>query len=133
MSWWRLKRWGSEPRICIRENQNKVKEPLLKLLYLYRWKNFRELDPRSSVTDVAIEIFYENSCTIFDRRTIPLNIVLWINFSTQNSKLFHQRNFGKVRHAKQIKSIQVYDKWYQTYKTKYCLILPPWIRSLAMV
>ena len=36
---WRLKRLGSEPRICFRENQNKVKEPLLKLLC--RGKNFR--------------------------------------------------------------------------------------------
>ena len=34
----------------------------------------------------------------------------------QNVQAIHQTNFGKVRHAKLIKSTQVYDKWYQKRK-----------------
>ena len=50
-SQWGLKRLSSEPRTCLRENENKVKEAFLKLFHqesffvmLYCGKNFRELD-----------------------------------------------------------------------------------------
>ena len=54
----------SEPGICFRENQNKVKGPFLKLLHqesffvmLHRGKNFKELDPRPLLTEAAIQMF----------------------------------------------------------------------------
>ena len=111
-----------EPRICFRERQNKV-EAFLKLLYqeiflvmLYCHKNFRELDPKPSLTEAVIEMFLENSCTLYDTQNIPLNIVLWRSSQAQNVQAAHQRNFGKVWQAKQIKSTQVYDKSYQKIK-----------------
>ena len=70
-------------------------------------KNYRELDYRLSITEAAIEMFIENSYT----QIIPLNIVLLRSSFAQNARAVHQRDFGKVRQAKQIKSIQVYDKW----------------------
>ena len=80
---WRLTSLCSEPRICFRENQNKEKEPFLKValsehffVMLHRGKNFRELHHRLSLTEAAIEIFFENSCMLYDTQIIPLNIVL---------------------------------------------------------
>ena len=50
-SQWGLKRLSSEPRTCLRENENKVKEAFLKFFHqesffvmLYCGKNFGELD-----------------------------------------------------------------------------------------
>ena len=39
-------------------------------------KNFRELDHRLSFTEATIDMFLENSCTLYDTQIIPLNIVL---------------------------------------------------------
>ena len=43
---------------------------------LHRGKNFRENDPRPSLTETATEIFLENSCVLYGTQIIPLNIVL---------------------------------------------------------
>ena len=70
------------------------------------------LDHRPLLTEVAIEIFLENSCTLYENRQFMLlNIVFLRNFQTQNVQAVHQRDFRNVRKAKQIKSTQVYDKW----------------------
>lgn len=51
----------SEPRMCFRENQHKVKEPFLKLhqqeslfVMVHPGKNFRELSPRTSLTEAEM-------------------------------------------------------------------------------
>ena len=74
-------------------------------------KNFRKLDHRLSLIEMAIEMFLENSCTLYETHIIPLNIVLLRSCSAKNVQAVHQRDFRKVRQAKQIKSSQVYDKW----------------------
>ena len=40
-----------------------------------------------------------------------LNIVLLKSSQAQNTPAVHQRDFGNVRQAKQIRSTQVYEKW----------------------
>ena len=65
---------------------------------------------RLLLTEAAIEIFPENTCTFYDRQIILLNIVTLRSSLAQNDQAVHQRDFGKVRQAKQIKTTQVYDK-----------------------
>ena len=74
-------------------------------------KNFRELDHRLSFTEATRDMFLENSCTLYVTQIIPLNVVLLKNSEAQNVQAVHQRDFGKVRPAKQTKSTQVHDKW----------------------
>ena len=47
---------------------------------LHGGKNFRVLDHRLSITEAAIEMLPENSCTFYDRRTILVNIVHFKEF-----------------------------------------------------
>ena len=54
--------------------------------------------------------FLENSYTFYVRQIILPNIVLLRSSLTRNVQVVHQREIGKVRQAKQIKSTQVYDK-----------------------
>ena len=56
-------------------------------------------------------MFVENSCTFYGKQYILLNIVLLTSSLAQNVQAVYQRDFGKVRQVKQIKSTQVYDKW----------------------
>ena len=46
----------------------------------------------------------------YDRQIILLNIVVLRSFWAQNAQAAHQRDLGKVRQAKQIKSTEVYKK-----------------------
>ena len=54
--------------------------------------------------------FLENSYTFYVRQIILPNIVLLRSSLTQNVQVVDQREIGKFRKAKQIKSTQVYDK-----------------------
>ena len=97
---WRLKRLRSELKICSRENQDEVKEPFVKLLQqesffvmLHHGENFREFDPRPSLTETVIEMFFGKSCTLYDTQIITLNIALWRSFQARNIQAVHQRNF----------------------------------------
>ena len=74
---------------------------------LHGGKNSREIDHRFSFTKATIDMFLGNSCMLNDTHIIPLNIVLLRSSSAQNVQTVHQRDFGKVRQAKQIKSTQV--------------------------
>ena len=56
-------------------------------------------------------MFHENSCTLYDTQIIPLNIAQ--NDQAAQNVQNVQKNFGKVRQAKQIKPTQVNYKWYQ--------------------
>ena len=69
------------------------------------------LDYRLSLTEPAIEMFFENGCTFYDRQIILHMKVLSRNSKVQNVQAVHQSDFGKVRQVTQIKSSQVYDKW----------------------
>ena len=78
---------------------------------LHGGKNFRELDHRRSLTEAAIDMSLKNSCTLYDKQIISLNIVLLRSSQAQNIQAVHQKDFGKVRQSKQIKFPQLYDKW----------------------
>ena len=78
----------SEPRICLREGQNKEKEPFLKIA---SWgalaraleslgQLYKILDHRLLLTKAVIEMFLENSCTLYDRQITLLNIVFYRSF-----------------------------------------------------
>ena len=69
---------------------------------LHGGKNFREFDRRVSLTEAAIEMFLDKSCTLYDTKIIPLNIVLLRSPEAQNAQAVDQ-----------IKSTHVYDKWKQ--------------------
>ena len=68
------------------------------------------LDHRLTLTEAAIEKFLENSYTFYDRQIILPRIVLLRSSWTRNVRFVNQRKIGKVRQAKQIRSIRVYDK-----------------------
>ena len=42
---------------------------------LHCGKNFRELNHRLSLTKAVIDMFFENSCSLYDTQFLPLNIV----------------------------------------------------------
>ena len=68
------------------------------------------LNHRLTLKEAAKEEFLENSYTFYVRQIILPNIVLLRSSLTRNVQVVHQREIGKVRQAKQIKSTQVYDK-----------------------
>ena len=68
------------------------------------------LDHRLTLKEAAKEEFLENSYKFYVRQIILPNIVLLRCSLTRNVQVVHQREIGKVRQAKQIKSTQVYDK-----------------------
>ena len=47
-------------------------------------------------------MFLENSCTFYDRQIVLLDIVLLKKSEAQNVQDVNQRDFGKIRQAKQI-------------------------------
>ena len=109
---WRLKCLHSELRICPRENQNKVKEPFVKLLQqesffvtLHHGENFGEFDPRPSLTETVIEMFFGKSCTLYDTQIITLNKLFEEVSKLKISKLSIKGILSiKARQAKQTKS-----------------------------
>ena len=64
---------------------------------------------RLTLKEAAKEEFLENSYTFYVRQIILPNTVL-LRSSLTHVQVVHQREIGKVRQAKQIKSTQVYDK-----------------------
>ena len=81
----------------------------------HRSKSFRRLselskihDQRLLLTEAAMVMFLEKSCTFYDRKFILVNMALLRSSSAQNIQNAHHSDFGI---AKQIKSAQVYDKW----------------------
>ena len=80
-------------------------------------KNFRELrwslinlDHRLTFKEAAKGKPFENSYTFYVRQIMLPSIVLLKSSLTRNVQVVHQKEIGKVRQAKQIKSTQVYDK-----------------------
>ena len=79
-----LNRLRSEPRTCLRENQNKEREPFLKIASsgtLARvleslGELYKTFDHRILLAEAAIETLLENSCAFYDRQIILLNIVI---------------------------------------------------------
>ena len=141
---WRLKCLRSELRICPRENQNKVKEPFVKLLQqesffvtLHHGENFGEFDPRPSLTETVIEMFFGKSCTLYDTQIITLNKLFEEVSKLKISKLSIKGILSiKARQAKQTKSnpLRYMISGIQKKKSqlKICLILTPWFGSLAV-
>ena len=110
----------SEPIICSRENQNKVKEQVL--LQCFIVARFLESLTQTFTHRISHMIFLENSCSLYDRQIIPFNIVLWRRFSAQNVQAVHEKNFRKVRQAKQIRS-RYMSNGTKNNKTKFFRIL----------
>ena len=88
----------SEPWICLRKNQNKEKEPFLKIASLGTLARvlkslgvlYKILDLRVLVTETAIEMFLENGSTFYNSQIILLNIVLQRSSYAQNCQAVYQ-------------------------------------------
>ena len=78
-------------------------------------------------------VLLENSRTFYDREIILLNIVfLWSSWA-QNAHAVHQRGLGKLRQARDVKSAQLYGKWWQKLKNWFLLHFYPIARVWILI
>ena len=89
---------------------------------LHRGKNFRELDPRPLLTEAAIEMFLENSCTLYDKKCPKLKM----------SKLSITGILKKLDNLNKSNPLRYMINGIKNEKTKFFRILTPWFGSLAM-
>ena len=115
---------GSEPKICLRENQKKRKAPFLNFFQCFIVARVlgrlgelsKILDNRLSLTEAVIDIFYENGCTFYDRQ-----IILFIEGILEK--------LDKLSKSNQLRYVANGSK---NKKSKFCRIETPWSGSTAV-
>ena len=90
----------SEPRICLRENQNKE-------------------------TALKIEMLLQNGCTFYDRQIIVLNVVLFGSFKLKIYKLLIIGIFENLDKLNKSDPLRYMANGSKNNETKFCHILTP--------